>query len=54
MCIRDSFCATRLTVQPGASVCVADPAAYGCILIEGYGRLGAFASVSYTHLKPHT
>ena len=37
------FCATRLTVQPGASVCVADPAAYGCILIEGYGRLGAFA-----------
>lgn len=34
--------AKELTILPGASVVVKDPVAYGCILIQGHGRFGAY------------
>jgi hypothetical protein len=34
--------AKELTVEPGATVTVKDGAAYGCIMIEGHGRFGAY------------
>jgi hypothetical protein len=34
------FSAKRLTVQPGRTVTISDPAAYGLICVQGYGRLG--------------
>lgn len=34
------FSAKELTVHPGRSVIVSDPAAYGLICIQGYGRFG--------------
>ena len=34
------FSAKRLTVQPGRTVTITDPAAYGMICIEGYGQFG--------------
>ena len=38
----DRVCAKRLTVAPGQTVTVTDQAAYGFILIEGYGKFGAW------------
>ena len=32
--------AKELTVSPGCTVTVKDPAAYGCILLQGHGRFG--------------
>ncbi len=34
------FAAKELTVKPGEQVKVADQAAYGCILVQGYGKVG--------------
>jgi len=34
------FSAKRLTVHPGRTVTVTDPAAYGTICLQGYGKLG--------------
>jgi hypothetical protein len=36
------FCAKRLTIQPGQTVTVKDPVAYGCIMIQGYGKFGSY------------
>ncbi len=38
----DYFGAKELTVQPGQTVVVKDPAAYGCILIQGHGTFGVY------------
>lgn len=38
----DYFGAKELTVQPGQTVVVKDPAAYGCILVQGHGTFGVF------------
>jgi hypothetical protein len=38
----DYFGAKELTVQPGQTVVVKDPAAYGCILIQGHGTFGIY------------
>ena len=35
----ECFSAKELTVRPGASVCVRDAAAYGAILVQGYGTM---------------
>lgn len=35
----DEFCAKELTVLPGAEVTIKDSAAYGLIMVEGYGKL---------------
>lgn len=37
------FSAKRLTVKPGRTVTIKDPAAYGMICVQGYGRFGAHA-----------
>lgn len=34
------FSAKELTIQPGQSVKVTDPVAYGCIMIQGHGAFG--------------
>jgi hypothetical protein len=34
------FSAKELTVMPGQTVVVKDPAAYGCILVQGHGKVG--------------
>jgi len=34
--------AKELTVQPGQSVTMTDPAAYGCILVQGHGTFGPY------------
>jgi hypothetical protein len=36
------FSAKELTVLPGATVTVKDGAAYGCIIIQGHGKFGAY------------
>jgi hypothetical protein len=36
------FSATELSVQPGATVTISDPVAFGCIAIQGHGRFGPF------------
>ncbi|HOU14664.1 MAG TPA: hypothetical protein PKZ84_16280 [Anaerolineae bacterium] len=36
------FGAKELTVQPGQTVVVKDPAAYGCILVQGHGTFGVY------------
>ncbi|MHB1628133.1 MAG: hypothetical protein ACYCVB_07125 [Bacilli bacterium] len=45
------FFAKELTVMPGQTVRVADPAAYGCIIIQGYGRFGVYNAESATMLR---
>lgn len=42
MYANDYIAAKELTVSPGASVRVKDGAAYGCIIIQGYGWFGAY------------
>jgi len=36
------FSAKELTINPRQTVTIKDPAAYGCILIQGHGSLGTF------------
>ena len=43
--------AKELTVQPGRSVTVTDETAYGCILVQGYGKLGRFDCATATMLR---
>jgi hypothetical protein len=38
----DFIAAKELTIQPGQTVTVKDPAAYGCIIIQGHGTFGAY------------
>ncbi len=38
----DVACAKRLTVMPGAEVCIKDAAAYGMILLQGHGTMGVW------------
>jgi hypothetical protein len=45
------FSAKELTVDPGRSVTVKDPAAYGLICVQGYGRLGSHAISSPTLIR---
>ncbi len=37
----DYFGAKELTIPPGRTVTVKDPAAYGCIIVQGHGKFGA-------------
>ena len=34
--------AKELTIQPGQTVTIKDPVAYGCIMIQGHGKFGEF------------
>lgn len=40
---RQLFSAKELTLAPGAELVLRDPGAYGMILMQGYGRLGAWS-----------
>lgn len=40
--------AKELTINPGETVIIKDGAAYGCVVIQGYGKLGVFACESPT------
>jgi hypothetical protein len=39
----DYYSAKELTVYPGRTVTIKDPAAYGLICVQGYGRFGKFS-----------
>jgi len=43
--------AKELTVQPGHSVSVQDPAAYGCILVQGHGTFGPYEAEAAIMLR---
>ncbi len=45
------FSAKELTVAPGQTVVVTEPAAYGCIAIQGHGRFGPHMVESATMLR---
>ena len=41
----------ELIVEPGASVVIEDPCAYGCVVIQGRGTIGSFACESPTLIR---
>lgn len=47
----DYVAAKELTVQPGQKVVVSDGAAYGCIIIQGHGRFGAYDAEASVMLR---
>lgn len=47
----DYIGAKELTVMPGQTVTVKDGAAFGCILLQGHGRLGVYAVEAATMLR---
>jgi hypothetical protein len=47
----DYFGAKELTVQPGQTVVVKDPAAYGCILVQGHGTFGVYEAEAAIMLR---
>jgi hypothetical protein len=47
------FSAKELTVHPGRSVTITDPAAYGLICVQGYGRFGKHAISSPSLVRFH-
>lgn len=38
----DYVAAKELTIEPGQTVMVKDPVAYGCIMIQGHGKFGSY------------
>lgn len=47
----DYFGAKELAVLPGQTVTIKDGAAYGCILVQGYGKLGGYAAEAAIMLR---
>ncbi len=47
----DYFGAKELTVLPGQTVTVHDPAAYGCILVQGHGAFGVYEAEAAIMLR---
>lgn len=47
----DYIAAKELTVQPGQKVVVSDGAAYGCIVIQGHGKFGAYDAEASVMLR---
>ena len=47
----DYFGAKELTIQPGRTVTVKDGAAYGCVIIQGHGRFGAYDAEASVMLR---
>jgi hypothetical protein len=43
--------AKELTILPGQTVTVKDPAAYGCIIVQGHGKFGVHDAESATMLR---
>jgi hypothetical protein len=38
----EAYSAKELTVMPGATVTITDAAAYGCIVMQGHGKMGVW------------
>ncbi|MDR3643541.1 MAG: hypothetical protein P4M02_00530 [Clostridia bacterium] len=47
----DYISAKELTVLPGRSACIRDEAAYGCVVIQGFGDFGAHKCEAATMLR---
>ena len=47
----DYIAAKELTVQPGAKVTIYDDTPYGCILVQGYGKIGKHNCACATMLR---
>lgn len=47
----DYIAAKELTVQPGQKVVVSDGVAYGCIIIQGHGKFGAYDAEASVMLR---
>lgn len=47
----DYIAAKELTIQPGQRVVVSDGAAYGCIIIQGHGKFGAYDAEASVMLR---
>ncbi len=47
----DYIAAKELRIAPGAKVTIIDQAAYGCIIIQGYGSFGPFQAAASTMLR---
>ncbi len=45
------ICAKELTVYPGQTVTIKDPAAYGCIFVQGHGKFGVFDAETAVMLR---
>jgi hypothetical protein len=43
--------AKELRIAPGSTIRVKDPAAYGCIIIQGYGSFGPYQAAASTMLR---
>lgn len=49
--LSDAFSAQELTVQPGRTVTIRDSAAYGMIMMQGHGTMGAWAIETPTMIR---
>lgn len=47
------FSAKELSIAPGRSVTISEPAAYGLVCVQGYGRFGPHAIASPTLIRFH-
>lgn len=47
----DYIAAKELTIQPGQKVVVHDGAAYGCIIVQGHGKFGAYDAEASVMLR---
>ena len=47
----DYIAGKELSIYPGQSISIADPAAYGCILIQGHGTFGEYEAESAVMLR---
>jgi hypothetical protein len=52
ICYGNEYVAAKeLTVEPGATAVVSDQTAYGCLVVQGHGRIGTFAAESPTLIR---
>jgi hypothetical protein len=47
----DYIAGKELTIDPGQTVTVKDPCAYGCIIIQGYGKFGEYHAAAAVMLR---
>jgi hypothetical protein len=47
----DYIAAKELAVMPGQTVTVKDGAAYGCVVVQGHGKIGVYAAEAATMLR---
>lgn len=47
----DFIAGKELTISPGQSVTIKDPCAYGCIILQGHGKFGAYDAAAAVMLR---